>query len=64
MVAFTEIRNLGGVGGRTCVPWESSEEDVESTLKLSHGTLLIRGSHCVWFQGTRVEKHWACVIEL
>ena len=63
-MAFTEIRNLGGVEGRTCVPWESSEEDVESILKLSHRTLLIRGSHCIWFQGTHVEKHWACVIEL
>ena len=62
-MAFIEIRNLGGVGGRTCVPWESLEEGVESLLKLSHKTLK-RVSHCVGFQGTCVENRWACLIEL
>ena len=65
MVALTKTRNLGApVGERTCVPWESLEEGVESLLKLSHRTLLIRVSHCIGFQGTRVEKHCASVIEL
>ena len=64
MVAFIEIRSLGGVGGRTCVPWESLEEGVESLLKLSHESLLIRVSCCVGFQGTCVENRWACLIEL